>query len=290
MDDVVNQRAAPTPIPVISPTLHCVAMTALVYLRTSFGYTFLRPKSIFFAFSWAFLLFVIVAWNEPAIWHEYRAVCIFGTGAVVLYWIHFSRTFFREWKRQAEDDHYPGTSHTNRLSRQFGVPPISEEVLRFWIEPGAVLFVSGTLRLAFGERHLSTWLCFVAFCMAGREAINHWTSVRREKVVGETMKKAKEQGETLSDNELPVEPPKPTRTEPVKQKRNTAFAEEQAREERFAKILRLRPPYELEKAEEHYKTLVQLEHPDANQNSPESNAATAELNEAIAFFRDRLGG
>src|SRR5437660_704450 len=83
--------------------------------------------------------------------------------------------------------------------------------------------------------------------------------------------------------------PKTAHTEPVKLKRNTGFAEEEAREERFAKLLRLRSPYTLDKAEEHYKALVQLEHPDANENSPESNAAAAELNEAIAFFRDRLG-
>jgi hypothetical protein len=47
--------------------------------------------------------------------------------------------------------------------------------------------------------------------------------------------------------------------------------------------------YTLEKAEENYTALVQLEHLDANENSPESNAATAELNEAFAFFRDTLG-
>jgi hypothetical protein len=97
-----------------------------------------------------------------------------------------------------------------------------------------------------------------------------------------------EQSETISGDRPVAEPPKATRTEPVKMKRNTAHADEAAREERFAKLLRLHAPYAIEKAEENYKTLIQMEHPDTHENSPESNAAGAELNEAIAFFRDRL--
>jgi hypothetical protein len=288
MDDAVNQRPVPTPIPILSPALHCVAMTTLVYLRTSFGYVFLRPKSIFFAFSWAFVLAFIMACNEPAIWTEYRALAVFGAGAVALYWIHFSITFFHEWRKTAEPDQYPGTSHATLLLRLFGLPSPSAGLLHFWLEPAAVLAVSAALRVAAGERHLSAWLAFVALCMFAREAVNYWTSIRKEKGVGETLRKVQEQSETLSGDRPVAEPPKATRTEPVKMKRNTAHAEEAAREARFAKLLRLRAPYSLEKAEENYKTLIQLDHPDANDNSPESNTAAAELNEAVAFFRDRL--
>lgn len=288
MDDAVNQRPVPTPIPILSPALHCVAMTALVYLRTSFGYVFLRPKSIFFALSWAFVLAFIVAWNESDIWREYHTAALFGAGAVGLYWIHFSLTFFREWRKTAEPDHYPGTSHVVRLFRLFGIKPPSAEILHFWLEPAAVLSAAAILRFSGGEQHLSAWLVFVALCMFAREAINYWTSIRKEKGVGETIRKVQQQGEALGDDRPAAEPPKATRTEPVKMKRNSAHAEEAAREVRFAKLLRLRAPYSIEKAEENYRTLIQLEHPDANENSPESNAATAELNEAIAYFRDRL--
>ncbi|MEA3207136.1 MAG: hypothetical protein QOE70_193 [Chthoniobacter sp.] len=288
MDDAVNQRPVPTPIPILSPALHCIAMTAIVYLRTSFGYVFLRPKSIFFAFSWVFVLAFIVAWNEPAIWSEYHTAAAFGAGAVALYWLHFSFTFFREWRQTAEPDQYPGTSYITMLLRLLGLTPPSAEFLHFWLEPCLVLLVSITLRFAFAERHLSAWLIFVAVCMFGREAINYWTSIRKEKGVVETIRKVQQQSETLSDDRPVAAPPKATRTEPVKMKRNTAHAEEAAREERFAKLLRILAPYSLHKAEENYKALVQLEHPDANENSPESNAATAELNDAIAFFRDRL--
>ena len=286
MDDVVIERSTPTPIPILSPALHCIAMTGLVYLRTSFGYTFLRPKSIFFAFSWVFVLFFIFAWSEPQVWPEYRAVCIFGAGAAALYWTHLSFTFSREWRKAATDDHDPGTSHANRITQRLGFPHIADETVYFWIEPGAVFLASGVLRLVFGERHLSAWLFFVAICMIGREAINHWTAVRREKAMREGIRKAEQQGETLSEQGSAPEPPKPTRTEPVRQKRKTGSATE----ERFAKILRLRRPYTLDGAEENYRMLIRLEHPDANDNSPESNAATAELNEAIEFFRKTRGG
>lgn len=290
MGDTIIERPSPTPIPVLSPALHCVAMTALVYLRTSFGYTFLRPKSVFFAFSWAFVLFVIMAWNEPNVWREYHAACIFGTGAVVLYWMHLLRTFFFEWRKNAEDDHYPGTSHALRISRLFGLRDASGEMLRFWIEPAAVFAASATLRFVFAERHLSAWLFFVALCMIGRESINHWIDARRGKIVGETIRKAKEQGDALADEQPPAPAPKPTREEPVKRKRNTGTAAEADPQTRFAKILRLHPPYTLAKAEENFRTLILLEHPDIHENSPESNTATADLTEAIKFFRERLSG
>lgn len=287
MDDAVNQRSAPVPIPVLSPTLHCVAMTALVYLRSSFGFTFLRPKSVFFAFSWAFVLLLIVAWNEPEIWREYRAAFLFGAGAILLYWTHFFITFGREWRKKADEDHYPGTSHTILVLRFLKLPKVSEEILHFWVEPGFVLLISATLRVVFNERHLSGWLFFVALCLVGREAINHWTSVRRTKVAGETLRKVQQQGEALAEDRPSTPPPKAVRKEQVKRKRN-APADGGAEETRFAELLRLRPPYSLEKAEENFRTLIRLEHPDANENSQESNEAAVKLNEAIEFFRNKL--
>ena len=54
MRDIHTERSKAGPIPLISPLLHCTAMTGLVFLRRNFGYAFLRPKAIFFAFTWAF--------------------------------------------------------------------------------------------------------------------------------------------------------------------------------------------------------------------------------------------
>jgi hypothetical protein len=257
-------------------------MTAFVFLRKSFGYSFLRPKSVFFAFSWAFTLFAIVAYKEGQ--REYLAVLVFGVCAVAFYWVELFTAFYREWHKKAADDPYPGVMYTSQLTRVFGFPAVSEQTLRFCVEPGIVAVSSLVLRVALGETHLSKWLLFVAFCMVGTEAINHWTTVRRDKAFGEGIKKAKEQGETLSpEYQNPAQPPKAVRTEPVEMKRNFSVAAETDAETRFAKTLRLRPPYTLKKAEENYHALIRLEHPDGHENSPESNSATAELNEAIKF-------
>jgi len=292
MDDAVVQRSSPTPIPFLSPALHCIAMTAFVYLRTSFGYTFLRPKAIFFAFSYAFVLAFIVALNDQEIRQEYGALCFFLFGAAILYLVHLSIAFFREWHKLAEEDHYPGTPHPERVTRLFRAPVVFGETFRFWIEPGIVALISLVLRYGFAERHLSGWLLFVAFCMVGREAVNHWTGVRRDKAATDGIKKAKRQGDSLSgEDQNPAAPaPRAVRTEPVTMKRKINPAAATNPEARYSKILRLRPPYSLAKAEENYRTLIRLEQPDhANGDSPESTDGAGELNEAIEFFREKLG-
>ena len=49
-------------------------------------------------------------------------------------------------------------------------------------------------------------------------------------------------------------------------------------------------PMPLKRAEENYRTLIRLEHPDSTgEDSPEANARAAELNEAVEFFRELLG-
>jgi hypothetical protein len=264
-------------------------MTALVYLRSSFGFIFLRPKSVFFAFSWAFILFFIVAWLEPEFWREYRAVCIFGLGSVALYWIHLLVAISRELYRAGEHDQYSGTSHILRLLRRRGLTTESAEMnVHLLGEPATVLLFSIVLRFVFAEKHLSAWLVIVAVCMICKEGMNYWFRVRRDKIKDDMISDAKDQGESLPDNHPPAAAPKATRKKPVKRKRNTVTAEEKAQEMHFAELLRLREPFTLEKAEENYRTLIRLEHPDANEDSPESNARTAELNNAIEFFRSRL--
>jgi hypothetical protein len=289
MKDTQIERSSPGRIPGISPLLHFVSMTTLVYLRSSFGYVYLRSKLVFFAFSWAFLLFTFAAWHEPEFWREYRAVCIFGTGAVALYWLHVVFSASSQLKRSAEHDQYSGTSHGSRLFSSRDVSTTKLETnLHLWGEPLAVLVFSAFLRFAFGERHLSTWLVVAAGCMACKEGLNYWFKLRRDKIQDDMVGDAKEQGETLPDSQIRAEAPKATRKEQVTRKRNAASAEESARERRFVELLRLRVPFTLEKAEENYRTLIALEHPDKHGSSPESTERTTELNEAIEFFRGRL--
>jgi hypothetical protein len=221
MKDIHTERPKAGPIPLVSPAMHCVAMTVLVFLRRSFGYAFLRPKSVFFAFSWAFTLFVIVAWNEPAIWREYRAVCVFGVAAILFYWLHLLRTFLSDINRSGENDHFSGTSHLLSLLESFGLPEDKAELhLHLWIEPAAVAIVASTLRLVASERHLSAWLFLAAACLTASEYLNFWSgTVRREKVAKDMAADAEAQGEQLGGAGAPTAP-KATRKEPVKIKRN----------------------------------------------------------------------
>ena len=290
MKDTQMPAGSDLRIPFFSPVLHCVAMTAIVFLRSSFGYRYLRPKSVFFAFSWAFVLFTIYAWNEPDVWREYRAACVFGGTAMILYWIHLLLAFIRECREQGHHDLYSGTPHAVRLLRKD--PPWRQvEMLELWAEPAAVLVAAAVLRLLFKEHHLSAWLAFVGVCFWSKEALNFWRGLRFEKAQKDTLEDAQSMAEAEGNPQaIHQEPPKATRKEPVKKKRNAPPSEGTAPEARFAKILRLRPPYTLANAEENYRALIRLEHPDGHENSPESNAATADLNEAVEFFREKLAG
>ena len=276
-------------IPFFSPALHCVAMTAIVFLRFSFGYRYLSPKSVFFAFSWAFTLFTIYAWNEPDVWREYRAACAFGSAAILLYWIHLLVAFIRECREQGRHDRYSGTPHAICLLRK-DLPWRKVVMLELWAEPAAVLFAAAALRFLFNERHLSGWLVFVGVCLWCKEALNYWLGLR----VFKAQKDMLDDAEGMADEQaapatiLAQEAPKATRKEPVKRKRNSVSAEETAREKRFLDLLRLREPYSLEKAEENYRTLIRLEHPDTGEDTPEANQRAADLNEAIEFVRKKL--
>lgn len=221
MRDIHTERPKVGPIPILSPAMHCVAMTALVYLRRDFGYAFLRPKAVFFAFTWALVLFCIFAWNEPEVWSEYRFVCIFGAGAASLYWLHLLLTFIRDVKRRGEDDHYSGRSHL--LAAGVSDPERVEFYLHVWGEPALVACAGAVLRLLIHERHLSTWLFIVAACLAASEYMNFWSGViRREKVAKDMAADAEAQTEQLGGAEEGCAFPKASRKDPVKIKRNTS--------------------------------------------------------------------
>jgi hypothetical protein len=279
-------------IPVVSATVHCIAMTVLVFLRSSFGFAYLSPKSVFFAFSWAFILFTIFAWNEPAVWRQYRSVCLFGMAAAALYWMQLLGAFLRELYRKGEHDHYSGRSHALRIISGAGTQgALAEMNLHLWAEPAAVLLTGLVLRFAFAERHLWIWLCFAAICLWFKEAFNYWHRLRQQKRQGDIFDDA---GDTVeppsSAGTQTQEPPKATRKARVKRERSAPDPVEIERESRAAELLRLLPPYTLEKAEENYHALIKMSHPDRNEGATESVERSVALNEAIEFFRERLRG
>ncbi len=97
MKDRQIHTVGPQPrVPIVSSVLHWFAIPAIVYLRSGFGFSFLSPKSVFLAFSWATILFAIYTWLEADAWQIYWALSCFGTGAVVLYASHLLIAFWGE--------------------------------------------------------------------------------------------------------------------------------------------------------------------------------------------------
>ena len=103
-DRQIQSTGAQPSVPILSPILHWLAMPAIVFLRSRFGFSFLSPKSVFFAFVWAHLLFSIYAWIEQGVWFKYWAVASFGLGAAALYLLHLMLAFSREVGRQGKHD------------------------------------------------------------------------------------------------------------------------------------------------------------------------------------------
>lgn len=291
-DKQVEPASTQSRIPVISAVLHCVSMPALVYLRSSFGYAYLGPKSVFFAFSWAFILFAIYAWNEPEIWRSYRAVWGFGVGAVALYWIHLFSAFGREFGQDSEHDTFSGRSHPLRLGAltRKGSASNLEATLHLWVEPAAILITAGALRLAAGEHRLSQWLVITAGCLWAKEIFNYWHRLRSRKRQRDIFVDADDGMEPPGTGGPEVEMPKGTRKEKVKRPRNSTAPEREVEEQRAAELLRLLPPYSLETAEANYHTLIKMEHPDAQEGGVDSTSRASDLNGAIAYFRTKLGG
>ena len=194
-DRQVEQTPAQLRIPVISSVLHCISMTALVFLRSGFGYAYFRPKSFFIAVSWAFALFSFYAWHEPGVWPGYAALCCYGIAATLLYALHFIWAFANELRGTAKHDNYSGTPHTLRMLRLLEVP-VSASFRDFWvtwIEPGAVLVAALVLRFApVDAQNLSHWLLVVAASLWLKEALNYWLQLRRRKRQRDTMEDAQE--------------------------------------------------------------------------------------------------
>ena len=291
MRDTHGERSAPGRIAGLSPILHCVTMTGLVYLRSSFGLTLFRPRIIFVALSIAVALLDDIPRESSDAWREYRALIIFGNGAVVLYWLHFAITFFRELYRKSGHDDYSGTSHGFRLLRSLGIStPTAEMNLHLWIEPAAVILFAAALRYVFNEQHLSTWLMIVAPCMFLKESLNYWAEIRRLKILDEVNDKAKEQGNQLGGGKTTPEAPDATRTGEQTMKRTVVLSEEEQKAIRFAAVLGITEPYDLEEAEANYLERIQTTHPDTHGNLPESQRHSTDLGEALEFFRQKLAG
>jgi len=218
-DRQIGRPAEISEIPVLSVLLHCVAMPGNVYLRSNFGYIFFRPKSIFFACSWAFALFCIYAWCEPGVWPRYRAVCSFGAGAAALYLLHLFRAIFQQYRGTALYDFDAGTSHLQRPLKFFKIRATHavETLFHLWIDPGVVLIGAVVARYWYADYHLSLVLKYVALAMWLKELINHWTYIRQRKIQQDAFEDARDTVDpVIGDIDLPA---KGTRKARVKRAR-----------------------------------------------------------------------
>ena len=170
-------------LPFISPLLHGIAMTGVVFLRSSLGIVYLRSKSVFLAFSYAQLAFTVYAVLEPGVFPHYRGEVVFGTAATLLYLTHLLAAVIRETQTKDKHDQYSGNSHMLRFMRNHS------DSTEMWVhiawEPGLILIVAFTLKFFTNCHGVSNWLVLVAVALAGKETINYWSALRRDKRVGD---------------------------------------------------------------------------------------------------------
>ena len=128
-------------IPIVSPILHCLSMTVVVFLRRGFGYGYLGPKSVFIASSYAFVLFWIYARNEPGAWERHRITCLFGALVVGLYVYHLVTAISDLIRSQARHDFHSGTSWLVTAAQALlgKRAADAERVVHLWVEPLLVL-------------------------------------------------------------------------------------------------------------------------------------------------------
>lgn len=290
-DRQIQSQGAQPSVPLLSPVLHWLALPAIVYLRSGFGFSFLSPKSVFLSFVWATVLFFIYAWLERGAWAKNWAIALFAGGASALYVIHLLAAFNRETRKQGKHDFYSGTSHLLRMpgfSQNRGNARF-ETVLHLWIEPALVFVAATALRGFMAEQRLSFWLLIVAAALWLKEFINYWYGLRSEKKHGDIIEDAEEKmpaGGTFAEAPLPSAGDRKPRTKRAPSPASDAA--EKAREQRYAEVLRLmppHPPYDLQQAEHNYRHLMKAFHPDKN---PANHEKAAELTEAIDFFRRTL--
>lgn len=291
----MKDRQTPTAIaqpsiPIVSPVLHWMAMPALVYLRSGFGYSFLRSRLIFLVSIYSCVAFAIYAYLGQGTWRQYWALVLFSMGASILYLLHLAAVLWREARSKASHDAYAGTSHFLRIP---GLEFLMANdgfvmALHLWAEPLFTAFVATVLRLFLNERCLSGWLWCVAGAMAGKAFINYVYDIRAAKKREDIMEDAEDgMPQRAGQHDAPL--PNAGGRKPKGHYPPNATVVPHADELRHSEVLRLMPPSSLEQAEQHYRELIKAYHTDTNPPTPENHRKSAELNEAIEYFRKTHG-
>jgi len=289
IDRQQSQGEANTRVPVISPVLHVIAMPALVYLRCRFGYSFLRPRSVFFILGYSMVLFTIYAFWNDARWSQYAPLCFFGMVAFVLYGLHWVIAFTQQIRGTAEHDQFSGKSNLVILLQAVGVhvDPDREWTFHWWVEPAFVALLGGLLQFSGAGQVLVWWLYLAAAALWCKEALNYWLPLRRLKRHQDSFQDAEESlGKAPPSTVHQAQPKAVRKSRRVRKRVSNEGANDPATERMYAEKLRLLPPFTLEQAEQNYRMLMKESHPDAD--GQEGAEQAQELNLAIEYFRSTL--
>lgn len=285
-DKQLLRKPVSTSIPVLSPILHVLAMPVLVFLRHDFGYLFLRPKSIFLALIWAFVLYAAYSFYEPEIWNANLYVSLSCGSCALIYVVHLIRAVVSQLGK-APHDQFAGRSHFQFL----GIP---ELILFLWFEPILVSGVAIFFQFTGKGHYFSQVLGMLALTMFAKELINRWSQLRKGKQQVDATDDAEEiMGKVANDRDsgVSVKASVGSSTRRARQKRKRArgaVGESEDAVETHAVVLRMIPPYTLEQAESNFRSLVKQFHPDESEQDPEGNAGLVELTSARDFFRQRF--
>jgi hypothetical protein len=272
IDRQLGAKPPQASIPIVSPVLHVVSMTIVVFLRRKFGYAYLQPVPQFLVIGLALVIFTSFAWtsrDEFSIWHQYAHLCAFGFISLILFFWHCLTCNIREWLKKAPHDNSSGKSW---LGLHYSI----ESCLVFIT--GALLFLDHTEFVALGF-----WLMISAIALSIKEPLNRWYQLRVVKMnedshaeskhtMKDTSKQERQPLRKSSKHRKKASPPKPV------------TASTSALQIRYAAVLGMEPPFNLAKAEKEYRSKQKAAHPDSNP-SPAANAEFQQLREAIHFFR-----
>lgn len=264
-------------LPIISPVIHFISMTGVVFLRSSFGYVYLRPKSIFLSLGWAQFLFAIYVCLEPGMIERWGWGAIFGAVAFWLYVIHLGASVYRQVLRKGEHDRDSGRSHLMDLvPKNKKVPPA---FIKMWAEPGLIFLISLILRSATNASWLSNWLILVSICLCFKEIVNYWCQLREEKrskdMLGDTE-------EAVAESPI-FSPPMILNVNTARKEKVVRARTKESLETKYGSILQLNWPFTLEQAERNYLALLKECPPD----SQNGNERATELNQALDYFRQK---
>ncbi len=204
-DKQISTKQQLSGVPILSPVLHVFCMPIIVYLRRDFGFSYLRPKSVFAAISWAFILFSVYAWNEPSVRAQHAVTCLFGLLAIFLYLAHLGLAFLNQIAGDAKHDNDLGTPWVHSLFVRLFTSNTKLSVLFF--EPALVFFSALALRVIPGSAPLREYLFWGAFALFLKEALNRWIQLRKVKVHGDIVEDAGEQIPKVAQRKRQVSDP-----------------------------------------------------------------------------------